>query len=123
MQLNISTKFFPILEIISEEKIDKLIKFLKFNENSRISCNDIANKLDIPFADSKEIVYILLKNNVLEINFKVMCEDEYNTSKSIYYDAFEDIPDEVCENCEKKCEILRNVIIVYKVINGDLQSE
>ncbi|MBN1071130.1 hypothetical protein DVV81_08100 [Clostridium botulinum] len=123
MQLNISTKFFPILEIISEKEVDKLNKFLKFNEGSRISCNDLANKLGISFADSKEIIYILLKNNVIEINFKVKCYDEYKTSKPIYYDAFEDIPDEVCDNCEKKCEILRNVIIVYKIINGDLQSE
>lgn len=123
MQLNISTKFIPILEIIDKEKFNKLNSYLIFNEGSRISCNDIANKLDISFDNSKDIIYILLKNNALEINFKVNCYDEYKTNNAVYYETFEDIPNQVCDNCEKNCEIFKNIIIVYKVINGDLQNE
>lgn len=122
MQSNISLNFIKITEIIDENKVLELNSFLDYHLNSRITCNDIANRLDISFEDAKKIARILLKTDILEMNFKVDCCDEYSTTKVIYYDVFEEIPDEVCCNCDKKCQLLRNIIIVYKVMKGSINE-
>ena len=122
MQSNISANFIQLTQIISEEKIKALNSFLKYHINARITCNDIANRLDISFDEAKLIIRILLKTNVLEMSFKVNCYDEHLTAMPLYYDVFEDIPDEICDDCNKKCQILRKVIIMYKVIKGELNE-
>lgn len=120
MQSNISSNFIQITKVISEEKISELNSFLKYNLNARITCNELANRLDISFDNAKIVIRILLKSNVLEMNFKINCCDEYLTIKTLYYDTFEDIPDEICEDCDKRCQILSKIIIVYKVIKGEI---
>jgi len=122
MQSNISANFIQLTQIINDEKIKALNSFLKYHINGRITCNDIANRLDISFEDAKLIIRVLLKINVLEMNFKVNCCDEHLTAMPLYYDVFEDIPDEICDDCDKKCQILRKVIIVYKVVKGELNG-
>ncbi|MEN8433979.1 hypothetical protein NX821_001150 [Clostridium septicum] len=122
MQSNISLNFIQLTKIINEEKIKELNSFLNFHLNGRVTCNDIANRLDISFEDAKIIIRILLKSNVLEMNFKIDCCDEYLTDKPLYYEILDDIPDEVCEDCGRRCQLLRKVIIVYKVVKGEFNG-
>lgn len=122
MQSNISSNFIQIIKIINKEKIKELNSFLNYHLNGHITCNEIADRLDISFDDAKIIIRNLLKSNVLEMNFKIDCCDEYLTAKPLYYETLEDIPDEVCEDCSKKCQLLRKIIIVYKVIKGEVNE-
>lgn len=91
--------------------------------NAHVTCNEIANRLDISFQDAKKIIRILLKANVLEMNFKIDYCDEYLTARALYYETIEDIPDEVCEDCDKRCQLLRKVIIVYKVVKEEFNEK
>lgn len=122
MQSNISLNFIQITQIINENKIKELNSFLEYNLGCRISCNDLCNRLDIDYEKGKQILRILLKKRVIEMNFKVNCYDEFLTTTQLYYEVFEDIPDELCDDCEKRCQILNKVIIVYKVVKGELDE-
>ncbi|WP_294355894.1 hypothetical protein [uncultured Clostridium sp.] len=123
MQSNISLNFIQLTKIINEEKIEELNSFLNFHMNAHVTCNEIANRLDISFEDAKKIIRILLKANVLEMNFKIDYCDEYLTARALYYETIEDIPDEVCEDCDKRCQLLRKVIIVYKVVKEEFNEK
>lgn len=120
MQSNISSNFMKINKILDESKVNELNSFLKFHFGGHISCNDLANRLNITLKDAKELTRILLKMDVIEMNFKLDCCDEYSTNKTIFYEAFDDIPNEICEDCDNRCQLLRRVIIVYKVIRSGL---
>lgn len=120
MQSNLSSKFTPILNVINEEKVKDLSGYLKYHTGGHISCNDIANRLDISFDEARNIIAILLKNDVVEMNFMVDCCNKYDTNNKIIYETFEEIPKETCYNCEKVCQLLNKVIVVYKVLYGDL---
>ena len=123
MQSNISLNFIQLTKIINEEKIEELNSFFFFFMNAHVTCNEIANRLDISFEDAKKIIRILLKANVLEMNFKIDYCDEYLTARALYYETIEDIPDEVCEDCDKRCQLLRKVIIVYKVVKEEFNEK
>lgn len=96
-----------------------MIRFLRYKLNSRISITDLANKLDVEYVTAKNIMLTLLENDIVEMNFKICCGNELNNGGSLYYENIQDIPDEICENCEKACLLIKNVAVVYKVI-GDI---
>ncbi|KGI38415.1 hypothetical protein DP149_06055 [Clostridium tetani] len=108
------------MKILDDKQIESLKSFLEYQYKSHVSCSDIANRLDITYDKAKELIKILLRNNVLEMNFKIFCENELDTNIQDTYENIEDIPEEPCSNCEKKCSILKNVIVIYKVISRDI---
>ncbi|CAM2938881.1 hypothetical protein HAHI6034_05840 [Hathewaya histolytica] len=107
-------------EILKTQQIKDLDKFLEYQYNSYISCSDIANHLNITYNEAKKIINILLENDILKMNFKVFCKCEIDINTQNIYESIEDIPEEICSNCEKGCSVLKNVIIVYKVIGSDV---
>ncbi|WP_143318432.1 hypothetical protein [Clostridium sp. HBUAS56017] len=115
MQSNIYVVLEEISQIINSEKVKKLNNYLSYNNGSYISTNELANKLNIRYDDAKTIIRILLRNDIVEVNYKVYCDDSIDMSSEVIYDNIEDVPNEVCDNCEKRCSILKNLIIIYKI--------
>lgn len=119
MPLNIYMK---LNKILNKDQIEKLDSFLSFQYEAHVSCNDIANSLDITYENAKKIVRILLKEDILKMSFRIYCKNELDTCDQATYESIEDIPDEPCSNCERGCSILKNVIIVYKVITEGING-
>lgn len=116
MQSNISMQLKTKINSISQKKIDILDSYLKFNINSYLSANDIADKVDISFDDAKEIARILVKNNILDMQFTLFCNNEIDVADIPIYESIQDIPQDQCEECEKHCSLIKNIVVIYKVI-------
>ncbi|MGG7077395.1 hypothetical protein [Clostridium sardiniense] len=101
---------------MSKDKIEDLNEFLEFNINSFITSGEIANRLDIKYAEAKIITKELYRYDYLDLFFRQYCENEIDICETNTYDSIESIPDEFCEDCDKKCQIIKNIMIVYKVL-------
>ena len=120
MQSNILLKLKNVLVENNDKKINELISFLEYQEGSYITTNDIANKINISYDIAKKIVKILLLEDYLEMNFKVYCENSLDMCDDEIYSSIEDIPKEFCTKCAKECSVIKNIIIIYKVLEKDL---
>lgn len=113
----LSTIYGELKEILNDQQIEELKEFLDFQYNSYISCNNVANHLNISYDKAKKLSIILLKNDILDMNFKVYCDNEIDICNQTVYENIQDIPEWICDNCEKGCSILKNIIVIYKVID------
>lgn len=116
MLLNIYGKSIEISQVMNKFQAEKLEKYISYHENDHISINDIANKLNIKYDEAKNIINELIKSGIVEMNFKVYCDNEMDTNHGKVYTNIGDIPNEECDQCDKKCSILKNIIILYKVL-------
>lgn len=114
MQSNIYAKLKEVCNELDDNKITILKDFLQYQFNSYISYNDIANKINISSSSAKKIINELIKADIIDMCFKLCCNNEMDMDDRIYNDI-RDIPDEKCDGCEKGCSILKNVIVLYKV--------
>lgn len=105
------------MDLIDEEELNELSNFLKYHKKSHVTSNDIANRLDISYEDAKAVVKLLLGFDMLEMNFKVYCSNSCEADNDTIYESIEDIPNEICVFCEKGCSILKNIIVIYKVLD------
>lgn len=115
MQLSIYAKLEKNFQNLNKEQLEKLKKYLEYHCDSFISSNEIANKLNISLEESKKIINELIKADIVIMCFKVYCDKDQDTNKEIYTNI-QAIPNEECQDCDKKCSILKNIIILYKVI-------
>ncbi|EOU1841393.1 hypothetical protein IZT14_001668 [Clostridium perfringens] len=116
MQSNILLKLKKTLKILKEEKFNELKEFLEYHEDGYLTSNEVANRLDISFEDAQIIMRELYTNDYLDMNFKVCCENAIDIAEEEIYESIEDIPQEICDKCEKKCVLLKKIIVIYKVI-------
>lgn len=114
MQSNIYARLKTVCQELDDNKISILEDFLEYQINSYITYNDIANKINISSTSAKKIINELIKADIIDMCFKLCCNNEMDMDDIIYYDI-KDIPDEECDGCEKGCSIIKNVIVLYKV--------
>lgn len=119
MLLNIFGKSAEISLIENKVILEKLKSYLEYYEGSNISSNELANKLNISYSDAKKVMNELLKNKIVDMLFKVYCSNEIDLEEPEIYDNIEDIPSNECDKCDKKCSVLKNIIIIYKVLGED----
>lgn len=116
MLLNIFGKSAEISSIKDKTILEKLKSYLEYHVDSNISSNELANKLNISYSDAKKVMNELLKNKIVDMLFKVYCSNELDIEGTEIYDNIEDIPSNECGKCDKECSILKNIIIIYKVL-------
>lgn len=100
---------------LDDNKLNMLEKILIKYNNSILPVDVVKDNLRLNYENTNKLLMELAKNNILELNYKIWCDSSVTNPDEHIYRDFLDIPMETCENCEKKCRILNNVVIVYRV--------
>jgi hypothetical protein len=124
MLLNILDQLKVIVNTIDEIQLDEsrlkiLEVILKKYDKSILPIDLVKDKLRLNYEQTNTLLITLAKNNILQLNYKIWCDNSVTNSNQLIYTDFLDIPMEVCENCNKQCRVVNNIVVVYRVnLNG-----
>lgn len=113
-QLKMIVKKLDNIEL-DDNKLNMLEKILRKYNNSILPVDVVKDNLRLNYENTNKLLMELAKNNILELNYKIWCDSSVTNPDEYIYRDFLDIPMDTCENCEKRCRILNNVVIVYRV--------
>jgi len=114
MQSNIYGEQQKVSTLLTKKELGELDSFLSYQNDSYITCNELANRLNIEYELAKKVINELIKMHIVQMCFKVYCNN-FDMSNEEIYSNIEDIPNEECDGCEKGCSVLKNIIVIYKI--------
>jgi hypothetical protein len=101
---------------LSEEDINRLSEIFEHYPNDIIPVSIVKGELKLSYDQANDLMVYLAINNLLQINYKVWCDNTYLDNGGKIYKHITEVPKEVCGRCDKECQVLNNVIIVFRNI-------
>lgn len=101
---------------LSEEEIRTLGEILDYYRDDLVPVSIVKRDLKLTYEQANDLMVFLAKHDILEINYKIWCDNEYLYNSGDVYRHIIDVPKDICNKCEKECQILKNVVIVFRNI-------
>ncbi|MBP2032586.1 hypothetical protein J2Z42_001258 [Clostridium algifaecis] len=119
MLLNLSEKLQKLLKnckvFLNGDQIESLAEILEFYNNGILPAKILKHKLEITYKDVHTLMTCLAIKGILRVKYRIYCENDSITGASKIYDDIEDIPVSVCDRCDKRCTLIKNVIVEFEV--------
>ena len=98
-----------------EKLINEILEFIKSFKGTLLYPIVIKRKFRIDIKNTYIILNELVKNDLLTIAYEIYCS-ECDKFKNDIYDSLNEIPENIsCEYCGKDIDIMKDVIVVFKV--------
>lgn len=101
---------------LSEEKIKYLAEILSYYNDDLVPVSIVKRELNLTYEQTNELMVYLTTRDILEINYKIWCDNEYLYNSSKVYRHITEVPKDICYKCDKECQVLSNVVIVFRSI-------
>lgn len=117
MLLNLLGKLQKELESynLDFEKIKNLKEVLIFYRNGIVPSQVIKRELSISYEETHKLMILLMTKGLLKAKYKVFCENETTTGLSNTYDDPSEIPVSICDRCDKRCTMIKNLVVEFEV--------
>lgn len=106
---------------LDNNQIQMLSLILKNYNKSILPIDVVKDNINLTYEQTNKLLKILAINGILDLNYRIWCDEKVNKPNDKIYTDILSIPEEVCEYCDKKCMIYKNIIVVYRVNLDDIQ--
>lgn len=119
MLLDLLVKLQKILENynpkLTEKQIQNLLEVLKYYNGGILPASVVKRELNISYKETHELMVYLMTKHILKSQYKIYCENDIITGAAKIYDDPAQIPVSICDRCDKRCSLIKNLVVEFEV--------
>jgi len=92
-----------------------LLETLDYYKGGVLPASVLKREMNIEYSEVNKLMSYLSTVNILKARYKVYCKDDIITGKIKIYYNISDIPLITCDECEKECTLINNIIVEFEV--------